>query len=774
MKLRNVKVAKRLGTKTLAGLLAFGLVVGTPSVVLADVQSTMSQSDAVQTEKLQAKSVDGRDTLTDVSDKVMDMIQKGEVKLDEESKYLIDTVTGKKVDPVTGERVEQIPANPDIPGTPDTPDTPSTPDTPDTPSTPDTPGTPDTPDTPNTPNTPNTPSKSEASGTSNVSGTSNAAGKHTTANNKQATDTTKKKDETKSAKSNKELIAKQKIVKLPQIKEDFRFFTVARNYAFAKTKINIREAVPENIDGSNTQTAGTDVANAKKDAEKLQKKIKTVKKDKKIKNKTVRKAKSKAVRDLQKAVEKQKKQKQEGMDAALVSQQLEEKVRTVGTLPQDGLLYILKEEENGWLYVESGDVRGFVKASEVYTDDAAQELLTVYQKKAQKKAKKDETEYNGIEGIAKTAKASVDAKDNQAYTYLRVTAGQTVAAKDIALINDQIGSAALEIKEEKNTTARTIGTMAQGQLCYILADKDSDWVYIESGDVRGFVEQKYLDFSDETKKQIEANGEDKYQTAKETVKPEENQALYYTLTSVKEGSPSGEIRESMLEFASQFIGNPYVWGGTSLTDGADCSGFVQQIYKQYGYSLPRVAEDQSQYGTKIPVEDAQPGDLIFYAKEGYVYHVVMYAGDGRTIEAASTKLGIIEGKVNTKNAVWATRILKDDYSLTGGGIEKANATEDMYGQKLENFQITYYCPCEICCDKASKVTASGTPVAEGKTIATDPNVIPYGTKVIIGGHVFTAEDTGRKVQGNQISIYVNNHAEVSAFDTENTDVYLAK
>lgn len=292
--------------------------------------------------------------------------------------------------------------------------------------------------------------------------------------------------------------------------------------------------------------------------------------------------------------------------------------------------------------------------------------------------------------------------------------------------------------------------------------------------VRGFVEQKYLDFSDETKKQIEANGEDKYQTAKETVKPEENQALYYTLTSVKEGSPSGEIRESMLEFASQFIGNPYVWGGTSLTDGADCSGFVQQIYKQYGYSLPRVAEDQSQYGTKIPVEDAQPGDLIFYAKEGYVYHVVMYAGDGRTIEAASTKLGIIEGKVNTKNAVWATRILKDDYSLTGGGIEKANATEDMYGQKLENFQITYYCPCEICCDKASKVTASGTSVAEGKTIATDPKVIPYGTKVIIGGHVFTAEDTGRKVQGNQISIYVNNHAEVSASDTENTDVYLAK
>ena len=153
--------------------------------------------------------------------------------------------------------------------------------------------------------------------------------------------------------------------------------------------------------------------------------------------------------------------------------------------------------------------------------------------------------------------------------------------------------------------------------------------------VRGFVEQKYLDFSDETKKQIEANGEDKYQTAKETVKPEENQALYYTMTSVKEGSPSGEIRESMLEFASQFIGNPYVWGGTSLTDGADCSGFVQQIYKQYGYSLPRVAEDQSQYGTKIPVEDAQPGDLIFftgtYDAGEPVTHIGIYVGNGQMI-----------------------------------------------------------------------------------------------------------------------------------------------
>ena len=736
MRLRNNKVAKRLGTKALAGVLAIGLIISTPAAALADggaetagTQSTASQTPAAQAEKLQAKSVDGKDTLTDVSDAVKEMIQRGEVKLDESTGYLIDTTTGQKTNPVTGERVDQIPA---IPATPAEPEQPAEPATPAEPAEPATPAEPEAPAEPEQP-----------------------------------------ADTVTSAKSNQALVAKQQIIKLPQIVEDFRFWTVARKYAFAKSKINIREAIPENIDGSNTQDAKTDLENAKADTKKLQKKI-TKKQTKTIKNKIFKKAKSKAVRNLQKTMEERKNLKQKGLDAALANQQLEEKVRTVGTLSQDGLLYILKEEENGWLYVESGNVRGFVKASEVYTGDAAQEILDVYQTKAQKKAEKAGMEYTGIEGTAKTAEATVDAKENQAYTYLRATVNPTVAEKDYALVNDQIGTGILNIKEENNSDARTVGTLKQGQLCYILADKDADRVYIESGDVRGFVEKKYLDNSDETKQQITTTGEEQYKTAEETVKPEENAALYYTLASVKEGTPSGEIRESILQFASQFIGNPYVWGGTSLTDGADCSGFVQQIYKQYGYDLPRVAEDQSQCGTKIPVEDAQPGDLIFYAKGGHIYHVVMYAGDGKTIEAASTKLGIIESKVNTKNAVWATRIINDNYTLAGGGISNVNATNEMYGQNLGNFQITYYCACEICCNKADGITATGTPVVEGQTIAVDPRVIPYGTKVIIGGHIFTAEDCGGAIQGNHIDIYVNNHAEATALGVTNADVFLVK
>jgi len=747
LRLRNNKVAKRLGTKALAGVLAIGLIISTPAAALADggaetagTQSTASQTPTAQAEKLQAKSVDGKDTLTDVSDAVKEMIQRGEVKLDESTGYLIDTTTGQKTNPVTGERVDQIPA---IPATPAEPEQPAEPATPVTPAEPEQPAEPEAPAESAEPEAPAEPEQPA--------------------------------DTVTSAKSNQALVAKQQIIKLPQIVEDFRFWTVARKYAFAKSKINIREAIPENIDGSNTQDVKTDLENAKADTKKLQKKKKkiTKKQTKTIKNKIFKKAKSKAVRNLQKTMEERKNLKQKGLDAALANQQLEEKVRTVGTLSQDGLLYILKEE-NGWLYVESGNVRGFVKASEVYTGDAAQEILDVYQTKAQKKAEKAGMEYTGIEGTAKTAEATVDAKENQAYTYLRATVNPTVAEKDYALVNDQIGTGILNIKEENNPDARTVGTLKQGQLCYILADKDADWVYIESGDVRGFVEKKYLDNSDETKQQITTTGEEQYKTAEETVKPEENAALYYTLASVKEGTPSGEIRESILQFASQFIGNPYVWGGTSLTDGADCSGFVQQIYKQYGYDLPRVAEDQSQCGTKIPVEDAQPGDLIFYAKEGHIYHVVMYAGDGKTIEAASTKLGIIEGKVNTKNAVWATRIINDNYTLAGGGISNVNATNEMYGQNLGNFQITYYCACEICCNKADGITATGTPVVEGQTIAVDPRVIPYGTKVIIGGHIFTAEDCGGAIQGNHIDIYVNNHAEATALGVTNADVFLVK
>ena len=745
MKTKKTNIIKKQGTKTLAGILAVGMTFGTPVSVLADdntPDSTMEQQAGAQ--NVLAKKVDGSETLVKVSDVVLGMIQRSEVKLDTD-KFLKDVATGQKVDPTTGERVTEL-ETPTIPSEPSEPEEPTTPTEPSEPGTPTEPSEPETPTEPSEPETPTEP-ESPADNTENTETDQNGQGDQV--------------EETQTeAISNEELISRQQIVKLPQMIDDFRFWTVARIYAFAKEDLYVRESIPEGVDG----TADTSDESLKAD----------------------KKAAKKEAKKLNASYEKAQQNKKEAIHAGLITEpeqtqtdvmlnenvtnQNAEQVRYIGKLDKNGLLYILKAEENGWLYVESGNVRGFVKASEVYTGNAAQKLLEVYQKEAKKTAAENGAEYTGIEGTAAIAQPLISPQENQAYTYLRATVNQTVADKNYATVNATM----LNVREGKGTESRIVGTMSQGALCYVLADADSDWVYVESADVRGFVARQYLNTGDEVTTQVETTGEDHYQTAEEIISPEENQALYYTLTSTKEGTPNGAVRESILEYASQFIGNPYVWGGTSLTEGADCSGFVQQIYKAYGYDLPRVAQDQSQYGTQIPVEDAQPGDLIFYAKAGHVYHVVMYAGDGKTIEAANTKAGIISGTVNTENAVWATRILEDNEVVVDGGIGEVNATTDMYGACLGNFKITYYCACEKCCNKADGITATGSRVAEGRTIAVDPSVIPYGTKVIIGGHVFTAEDCGGAIKQNHIDIYVNSHEEAEALGVANASVYLVK
>ena len=108
-----------------------------------------------------------------------------------------------------------------------------------------------------------------------------------------------------------------------------------------------------------------------------------------------------------------------------------------------------------------------------------------------------------------------------------------------------------------------------------------------------------------------------------TVDPEEYQSS---------GSGSGS---SVVDFATQFVGNPYVWGGTSLTDGADCSGFVQSVYANFGVSLPRTSYEQQNAGTEVSYADAQPGDLICYGG-----HVAIYMGDGKIVHASNAKDGI--------------------------------------------------------------------------------------------------------------------------------------
>lgn len=123
-------------------------------------------------------------------------------------------------------------------------------------------------------------------------------------------------------------------------------------------------------------------------------------------------------------------------------------------------------------------------------------------------------------------------------------------------------------------------------------------------------------------------------------------------TSIIDNAAGSDLGKKIAKYGCQYIGNPYVWGGTSLTEGADCSGFVWRIYKNFGYSLPRTSYEQRSAGTGVAYENAQPGDLICY--DG---HVGMYIGDGLIVHASNKKSGIKVNKATYRTILAVRRII---------------------------------------------------------------------------------------------------------------------
>lgn len=118
-----------------------------------------------------------------------------------------------------------------------------------------------------------------------------------------------------------------------------------------------------------------------------------------------------------------------------------------------------------------------------------------------------------------------------------------------------------------------------------------------------------------------------------------------------QGSSTSGTRQSIVSFALQFEGNPYVWGGTSLTNGADCSGFTQSIMANFGISIPRVASDQAYGGRSVDVASVQPGDLLFYLDDsGSIGHVALYIGNNQVIHASTPETGIIISDISYRQA----------------------------------------------------------------------------------------------------------------------------
>ena len=137
-----------------------------------------------------------------------------------------------------------------------------------------------------------------------------------------------------------------------------------------------------------------------------------------------------------------------------------------------------------------------------------------------------------------------------------------------------------------------------------------------------------------------------------------NVEVRYALTEAIKFSPLEELanqqasrRNQIVNFAIKYVGNRYVWGGTSLTNGADCSGFVQSVYKNFGVSLPRSSSQQRSAGTAVDYASAQPGDIVCYAG-----HVGIYIGNGQIVHASSPTTGIKVGNATYRNILSVRRI----------------------------------------------------------------------------------------------------------------------
>ena len=190
----------------------------------------------------------------------------------------------------------------------------------------------------------------------------------------------------------------------------------------------------------------------------------------------------------------------------------------------------------------------------------------------------------------------------------------------------------LKVRAEANTDSEVITMVPNGEQLEVAAS-EGDWVRVYLDDEEVFVSADYV--------QVDARL---------------NTAI--TMTELLYGQGVSDVRVDLCQYAKEFLGNPYVWGGTSLTKGADCSGFVLSIYKKYGISLPHSSRAQANCGTKITLAEAQPGDLIFYGKGKTINHVAIYIGGGQVIHASSPKTGIRISNATYRTPLTVVRILQ--------------------------------------------------------------------------------------------------------------------
>lgn len=189
------------------------------------------------------------------------------------------------------------------------------------------------------------------------------------------------------------------------------------------------------------------------------------------------------------------------------------------------------------------------------------------------------------------------------------------------------------LRTEPNTDCTIWTAMPEGEDIEVVEDM-GDWIKVNLDGDECYVYSKYVDLSEQIPKAM-------------------------TLTEAIYGVGISDVRVSLVNYALQFIGNRYVWGGASLLHGADCSGFTMRIFEKYGISLPHHAASQAQYGTRVNSSEAKPGDLFFYSKGGSINHVAIYIGNGQVVHASSPSTGIKVSNAFYRTPTCVVRLLYD-------------------------------------------------------------------------------------------------------------------
>ena len=266
------------------------------------------------------------------------------------------------------------------------------------------------------------------------------------------------------------------------------------------------------------------------------------------------------------------------------------------------------------------------------------------------KASYEEQSYNLQCQIDEKKAASADYENEIAYAQQQATEYANLLAEQTAEIQrleaERIAAEEEARRQAEEEAARQAAEEAAAEEAAANAqeDEESDSEDVEYDEVGNAVDNTD-DSESEDDEEYDENGDD--DTSSDDVEYDEYGNVIDSDNTVSaddyenEQSSSSDSSSysgsgsSVVDYATQFVGNPYVWGGTSLTNGADCSGFVQSVYANFGISLPRTSYEQQYAGTEVSYADAQPGDLICYGG-----HVAIYMGNGRIVHASNSVDGI--------------------------------------------------------------------------------------------------------------------------------------